>query len=83
MATVTKPTHEWADVVCELTWIGTDGDFRDEEERTSYDKADADRLVLLIEGQLPESYWDNEDQATVEIPDEELDRLQELVGIVQ
>ena len=80
MATITKPTHDWADIVCELTWIGTDGDFRDEEARTSDDRADAERLLRLIEGQLPASYDTNEGQATVEIPDEELDRLTELVG---
>ena len=83
MATITKPTREWSDVVCELTWIGTEGDFREEEERTSDDAADAERLMLLIEDQMPPSYDVRDGNATVEIPDEELDRLQELVGIVQ
>ncbi len=81
VVTITKPTHEWSDIVVELTWIGTDGDFRGEEERTPDDREDAERLMRLIEGQMPASYDINGGVATVELTEADQARLTELTAI--
>ncbi len=73
---ITRPTHEWADVVIELEWAT-------KPDRNASDRADAERLMLLIEDQMPADYHENEGQATVALTEADLARLEELVGTIR
>lgn len=80
--TLTRPNRDWAEIVGELSWIETDGDFREAAERLPSDRADAERLVSLIENQLPAEYWEREGDSAVALSEEDAGRLVELTGIL-
>ncbi len=54
--TFTKPGDAWSEVVCEIEWL------QDEQ-------GDLSDVLMAIEDQLPDAYWDSPDDFTITVAD--------------